>query len=218
MMRSAIFWPIKQQLCTIFRTLVMGQSRAISLSVMYLPRNVHGGNASHGTIFTTQPCNERNRKFKKKLSNKPVKIDWFSQNRWMLQPFLVAKLFRMNVRLITMMQVSLFWLTHFQVLLALYTNESFDEWIPFFGELKLRHAPLLVGILHGNTSVAKTEVQRSNCFGRRERWPWPKKRLSETVATTVLSHWLQHLSCTNDSASIELWFDYDPMTLCRIAS
>lgn len=60
--RSAIFSLKKQQLCTIFRTLVTGQSRAIKVSVIYLPRNVHGKTASQGTMFTIQPC-ENSQKF-----------------------------------------------------------------------------------------------------------------------------------------------------------
>lgn len=54
--KSAMFSLKKQQLCTIFRTLVTGQSRAIKESVIYLPRNVHGKTANQGTMFTIQPC------------------------------------------------------------------------------------------------------------------------------------------------------------------
>lgn len=62
-MRRATFSLRKQQLCTIFRTLVTGQSRAIKWSVIYLPRNVHGGTANHGTMFTIQPCESNRKKY-----------------------------------------------------------------------------------------------------------------------------------------------------------
>lgn len=61
---KATFSLRKQQLCTIFRTLVTGQSRVINWSVMYLPKNVHGGNASQGTIFAIQAYNNKNDKIR----------------------------------------------------------------------------------------------------------------------------------------------------------
>lgn len=92
----AVFWARKQQLCTIFRTRVNDQSRAIKYSVSILPNTVHGGSASHGIIFTIQPWMEKkwhrklfeNYLFKRKIHEKPpnFKLPWLEgtlhESRW----------------------------------------------------------------------------------------------------------------------------------------
>jgi len=57
MTNKAMFCPKKQTLCITFRVFDNDQPLATNESVHTFAKIVHGGNANHGIILTTQPWN-----------------------------------------------------------------------------------------------------------------------------------------------------------------